>query len=117
MAATQALNPAAPEAATPSAVVWIDEQEAVVAAMSRDGIISTCEISRGWLPESSYLSQVVRVIGARKRVVILGPSAVRAALERAYVAIFRGPDRLVDVESEGPVSSEELIDRLRILAA
>jgi hypothetical protein len=117
MAATQALNPAAPEATAPSAVVWIDGREAVVAAMSRDGIISTCEISRGWLPESSYLAQVVRVIGDRKRVVILGPGAVRLALEREYVAIFRGPDRLVDVEPEGPVSSEELMDRLRILAA
>lgn len=117
MTATQTLNPTASGAATPSAVVWIDGREAIVAAMSRDGIISTCEFSRGWLPETSYLAQVVRVIGDRKRVVILGPSAVRLALEREYVAIFRGPDRLVDVEPEGPVSSEELIDRLRIVAA
>jgi hypothetical protein len=117
MAATQALNPAVPEAAASSAVVWIDERDAVVAAMSRDGIISTCEISRGWLPPSSYLAQVVRVIGDRQRVVILGPGTVGLALEREYAAIFRGPDRFVDVEPAGPVSSEELVDRLRILAA
>jgi hypothetical protein len=85
--------------------------------MSHDGRISTCEISRGWLPQSSYLAQVIRVIGDRQRVVILGPSTVRLALEREYVAIFRRPDRLVDVEPAGTISSEELVDRLRALAA
>jgi hypothetical protein len=56
------------------------------------------------------------VIGDRRRVVILGPSSVRLALERAYVARFRRPDRLVDVEPAGPAAMEELIDRLRELA-
>jgi hypothetical protein len=85
--------------------------------MSHDGRISTCEITRGWLSEPSYLAQLVHVIGDRQRVVILGPSSVRLALEREYVAMFRRPDRLVDVEPAGPVSTEDLIDRLRILAA
>jgi hypothetical protein len=115
--ATQIPGAAAREAAAPSAVVWINGRQAVVVAMSRDGRISTCEISRGWLPQPSYLAQVVRVIGDRQRVVILGPSSVRLALEREYVALFRRPDRLVDVEPAGPVSSEELVDRLRTLAA
>jgi hypothetical protein len=117
MAGTQVLGPAACEAAAPSAVVWINGRQAVVAAMSHDGRISTCEISRGWLSQSSYLAQVVRVIGDRQRVVILGPSSVRLALEREYVAIFRRPDRLVDVVPAGPVFREELVDRLRTLAA
>ena len=85
--------------------------------MSYEGCISTCEIGRGWLSQAAYLAQVVRVIGDRQRVVILGPSSVRLALEREYVAIFRRPDRLVDVEPAGPVSSEDLVDRLRTLAA
>jgi hypothetical protein len=97
--------------------VWINEREAFVAALSRDGRISTCEISRGSLPRPSYLAQVVRVIGDRQRVVILGPGSVRLALEREYVAIFQRPDRLVDVEPEGPVSREDLVGRLRTLAA
>jgi hypothetical protein len=101
----------------PSAVVWINGRAAIVAAMSVDGRISTCEISRGWLPRSSYLAHVVRAIGDRQRVVILGPSSVRLALEREYVAMFRRPDRLVDVEPAGLVSSEELVGRLRTLAA
>jgi hypothetical protein len=82
-----------------------------------DRRISTCEISRGWLPRPSYLAQVARVIGDRRRVVILGPSSERLALEREYVAMYRRPDRLVDVELAGQVSPEELIDRLRTLAA
>lgn len=117
MAGTETLSPAISEVTAPSAVVWIDGRQAVVAAMSRDGGISTSEITRGWLPEPSYLAQVVRVIGDRQRVVILGPSSVRLALEREYVAMFRRPDRLVDVEPAGPVSTEDLVDRLRTLAA
>jgi hypothetical protein len=117
MAGTQVPGPAACEAAAPSAVVWINGRQAVVAAMSHDGNISTCEFSRGWLSQPAYLAQVVRVIGDRQRVVILGPSSVRLALEREYVARFRRPDRLVDVEPAGLVSSEDLIDRLRTLAA
>jgi hypothetical protein len=117
MAGTQVFGSAAGDAAAPSAVVWIDRRQAVVAAMSREGRISTCEISRGWLSQSSYLAPVVRVIGDRQRVVILGPSSIRLALEREYVAIFQRPERLVDVEPAGPVSSEDLVERLRTLAA
>ncbi|HET9756705.1 MAG TPA: hypothetical protein VFP66_09400 [Candidatus Limnocylindrales bacterium] len=117
MAGTQVLGPAASEAAAPSAVVWINGRQAFVALMSHDGHISTCEISRGWLTRSSYLVQVVRVIGDRQRVVILGPSTDRLALERKYVTMFRRPDRLVDVEPAGPLAPDELVDRLRTLAA
>lgn len=117
MAGTRVFGPAVGEAAAPSAVVWINRRQAVVAAMSHDGHISTCEISRGWLSQSAYLAQVVRVIGDRQRVVILGPSSVRLALEREYVAMFRRPDRLVDVEPADAFSPDELIDRLRTLAA
>ena len=116
MTGTKVFGPAAGEATAPSAVVWINGRQAVVAAMSHDGRISTCEISRGWLAKSSYLAQVVRVIGDRQRVVILGPSSLRLALEREYVTVFHRPDRLVDVEPAGPVSFEELVDRLRTLA-
>jgi hypothetical protein len=117
MAGTQVLDRPARVAMAPSAVVWINGRQAVVAAMSHDGHISTCEISRGWLSQPAYLAQVVRVIGDRQRVVILGPSSVRLGLEREYVTIFRRPDRLVDVEPAGPVSREDLVDRLRTLAS
>ena len=116
MAGTQVRDPVASEGVAPSAVIWIDERHAVVAAMSHDGHVSTYEIHRDWSSGSSYLAQVVREIDDRQRVVILGPNPVRQALEREYVAMFRRPDQLVDVEPAGPVSSEELIDRLRALA-
>ena len=117
MAGVQSLDPVQSAVEAPSAVAWINGRQASVAMMSGDGRISTCEITRGWLPEGAYLAQVVRVIGDRQRVVILGPSSARLALEREYVAMFLRPDRLVDVEPAGPVSSEELVDRLRTLSA
>jgi hypothetical protein len=87
----------------------------MVATMSADGRVTTCEISRGWLPDRAYLAQVVRVIGDRQRVVILGPSSVRLALEREYVLMYQRPDRLVDVERAGALELQDLVDRLRTL--
>lgn len=103
--------------ATPSAVVWIDGRQAIVATMSADGHVSTYDVNRGHEPEPVYLTLVVRAIGDCKRVVILGPSTARLALEREYVAIFRRPDRLLDVEPAGPIDLEALVGRLRLLAA
>jgi len=117
MATVEVLDPAACETAAPSAVVWINGRQAFVALMGHDGRISTCEISRGWSTLASYVAQVVRVIGDRERVVILGPTSARLALERDYVAMYRRPDRLVDVEPAGALSPEDVVDRLRTLAA
>lgn len=109
--------PVTDQSVATSAVAWINGRQAMVATMSRDGRVSKCEISRGWLPEPSYLAQVVRVIGDRQRVVILGPNSVRLALEREYVAIYHRPDRLVDVEPAGTPDLPQLVDRLRTLSA
>ena len=100
-----------------SAAAWIDGRQAVVATMGGDGRITTCEINRGLASEPSYLALVVRTIGDRARVVILGPSSARLALEREYVAIFHRPDRLLDVEPAGQIDAAELVARLRALAA
>jgi hypothetical protein len=115
MDALQTRDPVTSPSVTPSAVVWINRRRAMVATMSRDGRVTTCEISRGWLPDRANLSQVVRVIGDRQRVVILGPSSVRLALEREYVSMYQRPDRLVDVEPAGAVELQDLVDRLRTL--
>lgn len=107
-----------PEAvAIATAVCWIDGSQAIVATMGHDGHTSTCEFNRGWLPEESYLAQVVRVIGDRERVMILGADSMRLLLEREYVAAFHRPDRLVDVDVSGPVPVDELVRRVRALAA
>ena len=57
------------ERVSPSAVAWIDEDEALVAQIAQDGALSTCHMQRGDLPEPSYLAHVVRAIGDRERVV------------------------------------------------
>ena len=110
------LNPTVSQT-TPSAVVWIDATRAVVACVEGDGDSSTCDITRGSLHESQYLGQVIRVIGDRPRVMILGPDSARLALEREYVAVFHRPERLVDVEPTQLVGTDELLDRARTLAA
>jgi len=100
----------------PSAVVWINGRGAVVARMDADGVVLTCSIDRGLDSEAEFLRVVVRAIGDRERVLILGPSSERLALEREYVAIYQRPDRLIDVEPAGPVDEAQLVDRVRQLA-
>ena len=116
MTRTPALDRAPDAVAIATAVCWIDGSQAVVATMNDDGRSSTCELTRGWLPEESYLAQVVRVIGDRERLLILGEDSMRLLLEREYVAAFHRPDRLVDVDVSGPVPVDELARRARALA-
>ena len=98
------------------AVVWINGRSASIVATQGDGPASTCEVARGFLSEGAYLAKVVRAIDDRERVAILGPGSARLALERAYVELFRTPERLVDVEPAGLMSRADLVDRLRTLA-
>jgi hypothetical protein len=101
----------------PSAVAWIDAETATVARIDVRGTISTCVVERGWLPALTYLAVVAGAIGDRERVVILGPSDERLALEREYAAIYQRPERLVDVEPAGAVDEAALVARLRRLVA
>jgi hypothetical protein len=101
----------------PSAVVWIDDQSATVARVDDSGWISTQWVDRGPDAEIVYVEHVIREIGDRERVMILGPDSVRLALEREYVAIYRRPDRLVDVEPSGAVDEVALVQHLRRLAS
>ena len=101
----------------PSAVVWINGREAVIAATDVDGMIMISTVDRGIRSEAAFLATVVRRIGSRERVMILGPGSTRLALEREYVALHRRPDRLVDVEPAGSIDEEDLVGRVRVLAA
>jgi hypothetical protein len=117
MAPVQTPDQVEHRSAAASAVVWSNGREAIVATMSEDGQVFTCEINRGLSSEAAYLALVVRAVGDRTRVAILGPSSARLALEREYVAIYRRPERIVDVEPTGTVETEDLVERLRALAA
>ena len=102
---------------TTSAAVWLNGRHATVARTDPDGGIKTVAVDRGVEPETSYLARVVRVIGDQQRVLILGPSSPRLALEREYVAVFKRPDRLVDVEAAGPTDPTALVKRLKTLVS
>ncbi len=102
---------------SPSAVVWVDGREAMVVQITSDGRMSTFEISRGWLREPPFLAHIVRAIGDQKRLLILGPSSIRLALEREYASMFPRPERLVEVKASGPVDAPHLADRVRAFAA
>ena len=117
MAPVQAIERTGSRTVATGAVVWINHRRANVATMNADGRVSTYQVNRGPNPESSFLALVVRAIGDRERVVIIGPGRARLALEREYVAIFRRPDRLVDVEPAGVIDSAKLVDRLHALTA
>lgn len=100
------------------AVTWIDSSGAVIATKGASGGVSVRVVRRDPGPVGApipFLARVVDEIGDRDRVVIMGPDAARVELEREYVAIFRRPDRIVDVESSGPTAESELVRRLEVL--
>jgi hypothetical protein len=97
------------------AITWIDRNKAIVARTTGRGMIDVQEFS---LPDDEAghllgLAAVAHAIGDRDRILVLGPEPSRTSLERQYVSIFRRPDRLIDVEPEGPVSRADLVARLR----
>ena len=66
-------------------------------------------------PEAHYLLRVAHEAAGCDRVVIMGPDASRIAFEREYVALYRRPDRLIDLgPSSVPVRSE-IVEQLRVL--
>lgn len=100
----------------PDAVVWVDERHAIV-ARSEDGGIATTEIRRISQPETRYLARVVRELGDREHVMVVGPQPIRLALEREYVAISHRPERLVGVPTGARDAGAEILERLERLAA
>ena len=105
------------ERKAPSAVVWIDGDHAIVAGTGPDGGITTEQIDRGSATETAYLAHVVHEIGNRPTVSIIGPSSVRLALEREFVAINHHPDHLVGIPMSARLTGAEIHDRMRRLAA
>lgn len=101
-----------------SAVTWIDRKHAIVARTMPSGAIDVTELAmpRDAAGDAPALTRVADVIGNRERVVIAGSAGMRTALERQYVAIFQRPDRLVDVEPDGPMTRTDLVERLRELS-
>ena len=106
---------AQPRPPSRGAVAWIDHSTALVAQRSEAGLPVVTEVVRDpTVPggDPTFLARVTDRIGDADRVVILGPGDMRTRLEREYVTIWHRPDRIVDVEPSGPVSAEQLLERL-----
>jgi hypothetical protein len=101
----------------PNAVVWIDGEHAIVSGSEPDGETTTEEIDRGTATETEYLARVVHEIGDRATVSVIGPSSVRLALEREFVAISHRPDRIVGIPQSARVAGAQIRERMRRLAA
>ncbi len=106
----------APKTNSPAALLWLDRSHAFVARATDRGTQVT-EVERELDAEPAFLLRVAREAAECDRVVVMGPDASRIAFERQYVALYRRPDRIVDVGIEVEPQPCELADRLRILAA
>jgi hypothetical protein len=97
-----------------AAVVWLDRTHALV-ARAHEGHAVITEVDRDADPETQYLLRVLHEAEGCDRVVVMGTDPSRIALEREYVALYRRPDRLIDLGlAESPARSE-LLDQLRVL--
>jgi hypothetical protein len=97
------------------ALTWIDPRQAIVARATGKGDIRIREFA---LPEDAAgrllgLADVARSLGDADRVIVTGPESSRATLEREFVSIFRAPERLEDLEPEGPMTRADLVALLR----
>lgn len=97
-----------------AAVIWLDRSHALV-ARAHAGHASVIEVDRDLEPESVYLHRIVHEAADCDRLVVMGPDSARIAFEREYVALYRRPDRLIDVGRADPPRECDLVDQLRLL--
>ena len=97
-----------------AAVVWLDRTHAFV-ARAHDGRAKVTEVDRAFEPEPSYLHRIVREAADCDRLVVMGPDAARVSFEREYVALYRRPDRLIDIGQVVAPRECDLVEALRML--
>jgi hypothetical protein len=100
----------------PDAVVWVDENHAIVARADVEGIATT-EIRRVGQAEARYLAMVVRELGDGQQVMIVGAQPMRVGLEREYVSITHRPDRLIAPPHAARGGEAAILERMERLAA
>ena len=103
-----------PDSRPHAAVVWVDGWHALV-ARSDEGRQTLIEVDREAAPELDYLLRIARATQDCERLMIVGPDPERLAFEREYVALYKRPDRLVDVEAASAMTARDLLGRLRFL--
>ncbi len=107
-----------PAASGINAVVWIEPGRALVVRGTGEGSPASLEMA---VPDAygeapAVLAEIARRIGEVDRVLILGDTDLRTALEREIVAIGHHPETIREAVVEGPVEQADLVARLRRLA-
>lgn len=97
-----------------AAVVWLDRYHALV-ARAHAGHAAVTEIDRDLDPEPMYMHRVLHEAADCDRLVVMGSDSARIAFEREYVALYRRPDRLIDVGRVDPPRKSDLVEHLRML--
>lgn len=97
-----------------AAVVWLDRSRALI-ARAHEGHSVVTEVDRDLDPETQYLLRVAHEAAGCDRVVIMGADAARIAFEREYVALYRRPDRLIDLGPSIAPDRSDLVEQLRVL--
>jgi hypothetical protein len=97
-----------------AAVVWLDRYHALV-ARAYAGHAAITEVDRDLDPEPVYMHRVLDEAADCDRLVVMGNDAARISFEREYVALYRRPDRLIDVGRLDTPRESDLVDQLRML--
>jgi len=97
-----------------AAVVWLDRRHAYV-ARQHEGHPEVTEVPRDADTDEDYLLRVIHEAGNTDRVVVMGSDATRIDFEREYVALYRRPDRLIDVGAAFDAERARLIETLRFV--
>jgi hypothetical protein len=96
------------------AAVYVESRHAIVAVTTPDGEIVTYELVGGPLDDDAVLmKKVVQRVGPRDRLFVAGNPDLRTELERNHVGIYRRPDCLVDLATEGRLTASALVERVR----
>lgn len=101
----------------PDAVVWVDEEHAIVAQRDTEDRISTVEIRRWQQAEPRYLASVVHELGSHEHVLVIGRAPIRLALERRFVAVTHRPERLMATSHIALDEGTRLVNDAAALAA
>lgn len=97
-----------------AAIIWLDRSHALV-ARARFGHPEVTEVDRAFDTDPAFLHRVVNEAAGCDRLVVMGTDAARVAFEREYVALYRRPDRLIDVGQVAAPRACDLVDHLRML--
>jgi len=97
------------------AVVLIASTEAVVARTRPDGRDEITRVPRRGASggDAPFFVRILREVGDRAPVLIMGPASDRTAFEREFVNVSHRPDRLLEDAGVHDAHPEALLERLR----